>query len=92
MKLRRYAPIIPWVGLCLFFMMALLGEQGLLRLWQIQSDREDLSQALERADAQTLILESQVQRMRNDPRFIEKVAREELNLVRDNEILFRFEE
>ena len=92
MSWRRWLTLIPWVGLGLFLMMALMGEQGVLRLWQIQNDTTDLARELERSKREGVVLESQVRRMRNDPQFIEKVAREELSLVRDNELLFRFEE
>ena len=92
MKWRRWLTLIPWVALGIFLMMALMGEQGILRLWQIQNDTQDLAQELDRSQREALGLESQGRRMRNDPQFIEKVAREELSLVREDELLFRFEE
>lgn len=89
---RRIAEIVPWLGLALFLMMAIMGEQGLLRLWHIQQDRSDIVSELARADRHNTLLKSQVHAMRHNPRFIEKVVREELSLVRKNEILYRFDE
>ena len=92
MNLRRVLDILPWLALVLFFMMAIMGEQGLLRYWHIQQDRADIERELANCNRQKTLLEGQVKAMRHNPRFIEKVVREELSLVRKNEILYRFEE
>lgn len=83
---------LPWAGLCLFFMLAMFGDKGLLRLWQIEQESVKLGEELQDAQDDTILLEREVRALRNDPAHIEKVVREELQLVRENEILYRFED
>jgi cell division protein FtsB len=71
----------------LFFGIFLVSDRGLLQLrkqrLQFVKAREEVAQL----EADNKRLEAEVAALRSDPRALEKIAREELNLVRPGEIV-----
>ena len=49
----------------------------------IQRENEELERGIKK-------LQAEVQRLRDDPTAVEKIAREQLGLVRKNELIFQF--
>lgn len=71
--------------------LSALGEGGVRRVTSLRREVarvEALNRDLE-AENRRLIL--QIRALRDDPRTLEAVAREELGLVRPGEVVFRFE-
>ncbi len=71
----------------LVFAIFLVSDRGLL---QVRKQRVQLARAAEEVEqlaADTRRLEAEVAALKSDPRAIEKVAREQLNLVRPGEIV-----
>jgi cell division protein FtsB len=71
----------------LVFGIFLVSDRGLL---QVRKQRVQLAKAREelvQLEADTKRLEAEVVALKNDPRALEKIAREELNLVRPGEIV-----
>ena len=79
-------------SLFLFTMMALTvwGDRGLLAMWRTQRDLDRLVREIEIIDQKNASLVRDMQRLRTDRDYIEKIAREELGLVRAGEIMFEF--
>ena len=78
--------------LVLILMLSFLvfGEWGLVHYWRLSEERrslEERSQALQRDNE---LLREKIYRLRKDDRYLEKVAREELGLARDGEIIYLF--
>ena len=89
----------PWLcialilsGLFFLGMMALAihSEKGFLAMWKKQHDLATLESGT--ADVKTVNakLRREIWRLRNDLEYIEKIAREELRLVRPGEVVFEF--
>jgi cell division protein FtsB len=83
------------LGLVLFAMIALLlvvifGDKGWLELRQLQNTR----MALVRGNALLTKENSQmfaiVDRLQNDSTYIENIARQELGMIRPDEVIFKF--
>jgi cell division protein FtsB len=70
--------------------LAVYGGTGAVRVWQMQREIEAVERDLATLRARTAELARQVDRLRNDPLFIEKLAREELGLVREGETVLKF--
>ncbi len=71
----------------LFFGIFFVSDRGLLKL---RRQREQLVRAAEEVaelEAQNKRLAAEVEALRTDPRAVEKVAREELNLVKPGEVV-----
>jgi cell division protein FtsB len=90
----RLATAVLLSSLFLVSMMALTvwGERGLLAVWRKQRAIVRLVQEIEAIEQENSRLGREVQRLRSDMHYIEKIAREELGLVRPGELVFEFAE
>jgi cell division protein FtsB len=67
-----------------------IGADGMLRVWEMQRDLETLERDIAQLRAQTQKLSHTVDRLRNDPAYIEQLAREDLGYVREGETVLKF--
>ena len=67
-----------------------VGERGALHLWRLRGEKNRLDEQNFRIQKENEVLRERVYRLRNDNAFLEKLAREELNLVRPGEVVYRF--
>jgi cell division protein FtsB len=84
-------PIYLFGALILVFsVVTAIGKHGALHLWRLRGEKDRLDEQNFRMQKETAILRERIYRIRNDDAFLEKLAREELNLVRPGEIVYRF--
>jgi cell division protein FtsB len=93
---------LPWQipQRCLLYGLALLiillslytiiGERGALHLWRLRAEKTKLDEQNYRLQRDNEALRQRISRLRNDNFYLEKLAREELNLVRPGEVIYRF--
>jgi cell division protein FtsB len=67
-----------------------LGAGGMMRVWEMQRELEALEQEIERLSAETQQLAQTVEKLRNDPAYMEQLARETLGFVRPDETVLKF--
>ncbi len=67
---------------------ALVGEKGFLDTLRARRQYREVATALFQKRAENTRLRDEIRRLREDPARIEEVAREELGLMRDGEVLF----
>ena len=67
---------------------ALVGDKGLLDTMRARRQHAQISAAIARQRQENARLREEIRRYREDPSAIEALAREELGLMRDGEILF----
>ena len=70
--------------------LTIWGEGGLLTMWRKQRDVAELVQDVEAIERENARLAHEIQHLRNDMGHIETIAREELGLVKSNELVFEF--
>ncbi len=70
--------------------MLVLGGNGLLRVWRLKQQVEDLQRDVQVLEAENDRLARTIDRLRGDPALIEKIAREELGYVREGEKVLKF--
>lgn len=88
---RRIHPWILLLGfLSLLAVVSLLGQGGLPRIWRMWQESRTLQREIQALEAENEELGRQIDRLRSDPAMIEKIAREELNMVRPDERVYRF--
>ena len=78
-----------------FFILSLcvltaVGERGVLHLWRLNGEKAKLDEENYRLQTENEMLRQRISKLRNDNFYLEKLAREELNLVRPGEIIYRF--
>jgi len=79
------------LGVLLLIMgFALFGERGVLHLLQLCQQKTVLEQDLALVEQQNQELRKEIDALRSDRRYIERVARTELGMVRQDELVFQF--
>ncbi|HSR13702.1 MAG TPA: septum formation initiator family protein [Thermodesulfobacteriota bacterium] len=75
-------------GMLLF---AVFGSRGLVQIYKLKEEKNRIAAANGRLQEENRRLSHQVARLRNSREEIEKVARDELGLVRKDELVYHFE-
>jgi cell division protein FtsB len=74
----------------LFFVYTIVGERGAIHLWRLRGEKITLDEKNYRLQKENEALRQRISRLRTDDLYLEQVAREELNLVRPGEVIYRF--
>jgi cell division protein FtsB len=74
---------VPWM---------ILSPQGLDRLTHLRQERDRAHQEISRLSQEIRQLRVDVEKIKNEPDAVEAVARDELGLVRQTDIVFQFKE
>jgi len=72
--------------------LRMLDEQGLPRYRALRSELHEIREDNERIRREVKQLRGSVARLRDDPNEIERIARDELGMLRAGELLFQFRE
>lgn len=83
-----------WKGLAVGLVLVYLfvcGNRGLLHLYQLHQEKSSLTEQIAQLQSQILNYQDEYKRFDQDPAAIEKRAREELNLIKPGEVVYRFE-
>ena len=83
-KLGTIALVVLAVGLAVF------GVKESVRAWQMRRDMHVAEREVEALRARQADLTRTIDRLRNDPLYIEKLAREEMGMVREGETVLKF--
>lgn len=90
----RGAPLRPsWVVagvLGVLLLAAFVGDKGVLQLWRLRSEIEALHREVQTLEAESERLSRAIAELHDNPAVIERIAREELGLVRPGERVLRF--
>ncbi len=73
-------------GLLTFF-----GDKGVLQLLRLQKELNRIKQANKGTEAENRKLREEVRRLQNEKRYIEEIARKELGMVKEDEIIYQFD-
>lgn len=80
------------MGIVLLFAMLLFivfSDNGLADLYQLKSERDRLISENMRLTTENLKLYRTIERLKDDPAYIESVARKELGMIRKEEIIIK---
>ncbi len=86
-RFLRYLLVCSIVLLSLY---TILGERGAIHLWRLGGEKEKLDAQNYRLHKENESLHEKITRLRSDDLYLETIAREELNLVRPGEVIYRF--
>ena len=73
--------IAAWLG---------FGKRGILDLYHTEMEHQDYIDRIRRLTKENQALLEEIHRLRTDMKYVESVARKELNLIKQNEIIYRF--
>ena len=74
----------------LFFFFTIFGDRGLTKVRLLTLERDALKEKADAIEEENRILTREIALLKNDIRTIERAARGQLDLVREDEILYKF--
>lgn len=86
----RWIPYLLGLFILSLLILSLLGERGAFHLWRLRGEQAKLDEENYRLQKENENLRKRISMLRNDDFYLEKLAREDLNLVRPGEIIYRF--
>ncbi len=85
-------PLLLAALILLVWYFSLFGEKGLIKIIQLRRERDRIIADVSRMEEENKRLQEEIKRLREDSRYLESVARRDLGLIKENEILFIFED
>ncbi len=67
----------------------LFSERGLADLQRLIADRNQLAEQNQRIVRENIALGEEIDRLNHDPAYVERIARKELGMIRQNEIVIK---
>jgi cell division protein FtsL len=91
MKKRTQTIIWIIISVVLFFLaISLFGNQGLIAIYKASNENRSLAEQINESRRTIDSLENEIERLKNDTSYIEKIAREKLGMARRNEKIYKF--
>lgn len=74
----------------LLFIFIVFSPNGLLRYYRLQQSLKTVQAANEELRKQNEELRAEIDKLKNDPEYLEEVARKKFGLIKKNELIFNF--
>jgi cell division protein FtsB len=75
------SPIVAWLG---------FGEQGLIHLYHTEMERQAYNERIRQLTEENQALLDEIKLLRTDMKYVEDVARKHFNMIKENEVIYRF--
>ena len=86
----RRIPLVPVVIILLILGAGLFGEKGALRMLQARRQKSDLDRQVAQKQDVNRALKQEIHLLKTDRTYIEALARKELGMVGDGEVVYQF--
>jgi cell division protein FtsB len=90
MRKRRFLLLILLLFLFLGF-LTFFGDRGVLHLVRLQKELNRIKEVNAKVEEENRKLKEEVRRLQNEKRYIEEIARKELGMVKEGEIIYQFD-
>ena len=77
------------LALCSMLLMIVFGDDGLADLYLLKQQRDRLLERNAQLEQKNLSLYRQLDRLKNDLKYIENIARQELGMVSEEEVIYK---
>ncbi|MBW2490827.1 MAG: septum formation initiator family protein [Deltaproteobacteria bacterium] len=81
--------VLAIVTMFLMLLFIVFGENGLTDLHKLKMEKDNLSKKNEELKKENLSLYREIERLKNDPSYVEDVARKELGVIGENEVIIK---
>ena len=71
------------------FLLIIFGDNGFVDFVLIKGEQDSLIEKNEKLNHENLNMCREIDRLKNDPKFVESVVRQELGVIGKNEIIFK---
>lgn len=71
------------------FLFIIFGDKGLVDFVLIKGEKNSLIEKNEKLNQENLNMYREIDRLKNDPKFVENVVRQELGVIGKDEVIFK---
>jgi len=89
-RLQKKMYLIPAGCIAFILFFTVFGDKGLLRIHELRQDKARIESRLGDTRNENERLKREIIALKSDRRYIERIARKELGLVRGNEVIYQF--
>jgi len=89
-RLSRDQVALAGAGVLVIALLIAWGVGGALRIWAMRQEITAVERDIAALHARAVALTQTIDRLRNDPAYLEKLAREEHGLVREGDTVLKF--
>ncbi len=89
---KRLGRIALFVVAAAFVYFFITGKDGLIAVYGLHRKTRAMQQEMKQLDEEIDSLRTEIERLKSDTAYIEKIAREKLGMARDNERVYIFTE
>lgn len=79
------------VALVVIYILFVQGDYGLYQYWQLQKEKRSLEQKIDELKAERDLLDREIELLKSNKMYIEKVAREKYKMGRPDETVYYIE-
>jgi cell division protein FtsB len=87
---RIWWSVLTGLGIVIILVLLMAGEKSLFKVIALYREQEHLIAQIEEMKGQNEKLGQQIEDLKTDPKAVERIAREELGMVRKDETVYRF--
>jgi cell division protein FtsL len=87
----RKIPVVPLIVILLLLGLAIFGQRGVLRALQLNRQKIVLEAQVKELEENNAALRQEIEALRSDARTIEAIARRELGMVKEDEVVYQFQ-
>jgi cell division protein FtsB/cell division protein DivIC len=88
---KRRILILIIIPLLILGSLTFFGEKGIFNLLRLQKEVVRIKEKNLKLEEENQKLKEEVKRLQSDKRYIEEIARKELGMVKEGEIIYRFD-
>lgn len=86
----RRLPLWPLGAIAVVFLFALFSNRGVLHIFKLKQQQADLQQQLAQVEEVNAGLRKEITSLNTDRHHLERLARSQLGMVRDDEVVYQF--
>lgn len=88
---RRRILVLIIISLLMLGGLTFLGEKGIFNLLRLRKEVVRIKEKNSQLEVENQKLKEEIKRLRSDKRYIEEIARKELGMVKEGEIIYQFD-
>lgn len=89
---QKIAMVCAALSLAFLLLMIIWGDSGFFDLMRLKQEKNALVEKSRQTETENVELYRTIKRLKHDPKYIENVARKELGMVGQHEVIFKFKE
>ncbi|MDH3955582.1 MAG: septum formation initiator family protein [Desulfobacteraceae bacterium] len=81
--------VLAIMTMLLLLLFIVFGENGIMDLYKLKMEKDNLSKQNDELKKENISSYREIERLKNDPRYVEDVARKELGVIGKDEVIIR---